>query len=101
MPQLIAEVRDDPETLGLLLHGSRAVGTHRPDSDYDLIRVVTEQAYAARKAAGHAAGAIGRRRRTEGGRPVPDPLANRVVCQRSRVVHADLRFGSHPLRSHR
>ena len=52
LAQLIAEVRDDHETLGLLLHGSRAVGTHRPDSDYDLIRVVTEQAYSARKARG-------------------------------------------------
>ena len=49
---LIAEVRDDPETLGLLLHGSRALGTDRPDSDYDLIRVVTEQAYLARKERG-------------------------------------------------
>ena len=52
LAELIAEVRDDPETLGLLLHGSRALGTDRPDSDYDLIRVVTEQTYLARKARG-------------------------------------------------
>ena len=52
LSELIAEVRDDPETMGLLLHGSRAVGTDRPDSDYDLIRVVTEQAFSARKARG-------------------------------------------------
>jgi hypothetical protein len=52
LAELMAEVRADPETLGLLLHGSRALGTHRPDSDYDLIRVVSEKAYLARKARG-------------------------------------------------
>ena len=49
---LIETVRDDPQTLGLLLHGSRSVGRHRPDSDYDLIRIVTAEAYEARRAAG-------------------------------------------------
>ena len=48
LAEVIAEVRDDPETVGLLLHGSRALGTDRPDSDYDLIRIVAEQAYLAR-----------------------------------------------------
>ena len=47
-----AEVNADAFSLGLLLHGSRATGVERPDSDYDLIRVVTEEAYDARKAAG-------------------------------------------------
>ena len=52
LAELISDVRDDPETIGLLLHGSRALGTERPDSDYDLIRVVTERAYLARKVRG-------------------------------------------------
>ncbi len=47
---LLDEVRADPESLGLLLHGSRATGRHRQDSDYDLIRVLTDDAYATRKA---------------------------------------------------
>ncbi len=49
---LVEEVRADPESLGLLLHGSRATGRHREDSDYDLIRVLTDEAYATRKAEG-------------------------------------------------
>ncbi|MBA2634070.1 MAG: hypothetical protein H0U86_13910 [Chloroflexi bacterium] len=49
LAELIAEGRNDPETVGLLLHGSRALATHRDDSDYDLIRIVTEDAYAARR----------------------------------------------------
>ena len=48
---VVAEVNADAFSLGLLLHGSRATGVERPDSDYDLIRVVTEDAYDARKAA--------------------------------------------------
>ncbi len=40
-----AEVRNDPDSLGLILHGSRAVDGGRPDSDYDLIRVVTDEAH--------------------------------------------------------
>lgn len=48
LTDLIAEVREDPETLGLL-HGSRALGKHRADSDYDLIRVVSDQAYSDRR----------------------------------------------------
>ena len=49
---LIAETAADPDRLGLLLHGSRAAGTARPDSDHDVICVLTEPAYAARVAAG-------------------------------------------------
>ena len=49
LTQLVAEARAAPDTLGLLLHGSRAVGSHRDDSDYDLIRIVTDTAYIARQ----------------------------------------------------
>lgn len=49
---LIETVRDDTQTLGLLLHGSRSLGRHRADSDYDLIRIVAADAYEARRAAG-------------------------------------------------
>ena len=52
LAELIETVRDDPKTLGLLLHGSRALGRHRADSDYDLIRIVTAEAYEARRVAG-------------------------------------------------
>lgn len=49
LDELIAEAADDPDTIGLLLHGSRARGTDRPDSDYDLIRVLTDPAWQERK----------------------------------------------------
>ena len=52
LADLIETVRDDPQSLGLLLHGSRALGQNRADSDYDLIRIVTAEAYEARRAAG-------------------------------------------------
>lgn len=45
---LLDEVERDPASLGLILHGSRAAGVDGPDSDYDLLRIVTEEAYAAR-----------------------------------------------------
>jgi len=45
----VAAVKDDPDTLGVLLHGSRASGRHRDDSDYDLIRIVTQEAYESRR----------------------------------------------------
>ena len=44
----VAAVKEGPDTVGVLLHGSRASARHREDSDYDLIRVVTEEAYNAR-----------------------------------------------------
>lgn len=49
LERYVAEVRDDPDTLGVLLHGSRASGRHRDDSDYDLIHIITEEAYARRQ----------------------------------------------------
>jgi predicted nucleotidyltransferase len=51
LAQLVDEVGSDASSLGLILHGSRATGDQRPDSDYDLIRVVTDEAYESRKAA--------------------------------------------------
>ena len=42
----------DRATLGILLHGSRASGRHRDDSDYDLIRVVSQEAYGLRRESG-------------------------------------------------
>jgi hypothetical protein len=45
----VATLREDPDTLAVLLHGSRASGRHREDSDYDLIRVVTQEAYDSRR----------------------------------------------------
>jgi hypothetical protein len=50
--QVAAEIRDDPDALGLLLHGSRAAGTARPDSSYDLIAILDHAAYAQRKQRG-------------------------------------------------
>jgi hypothetical protein len=49
LDELAREVETDPESIGLILHGSRAAGVHGPDSDYDLVRVVTDEAYAARR----------------------------------------------------
>lgn len=45
MDELLREVEADEHTLGLVLHGSRAGGVDRPGSDYDLIRVVTDERY--------------------------------------------------------
>ena len=45
LEQLIAEAADDRDTLGLLLTGSRSVGHSMPDSDYDLVWVLTDRAY--------------------------------------------------------
>jgi hypothetical protein len=46
----VAAVSKDPDTFGVLLHGSRASGRHRQDSDYDLIRIVTQEVYDQRRA---------------------------------------------------
>ena len=50
LDELIGEVTADPESIGLILHGSRAAGVDGPGSDFDLLRVVTEETYAARRA---------------------------------------------------
>jgi predicted nucleotidyltransferase len=46
----VMAVKEDPDTVGVLLHGSRASGRHRHDSDYDLIRIVTPEVYESRRA---------------------------------------------------
>jgi len=48
LSKYVADAKSDADTLGVLLHGSRASGRARTDSDYDLIRVVTQEAYDAR-----------------------------------------------------
>jgi len=44
---LLRDVEADAATVGLVLHGSRATGAELADSDsdYDVIRVVTEDEY--------------------------------------------------------
>jgi hypothetical protein len=48
LDEVVDEVTADPESIGLILHGSRAAGVDGPASDYDLLRVVTEESLAAR-----------------------------------------------------
>src|SRR5215510_4220630 len=43
---LIAEAVADPDVIGLVLTGSRAVGAVTPESDYDVIFVVSDEALA-------------------------------------------------------
>lgn len=43
---LIAEAKADPDVIGLVLIGSRALGAVTPESDYDAIFVVTDEAFA-------------------------------------------------------
>ena len=50
LDELVEEVAADPDSIGLILHGSRAAGVDGPGSDYDLLRVVTEESLAARGA---------------------------------------------------
>ncbi len=42
----VASVQGLPETLGVVLVGSMARGTERPDSDVDVYRVITDEAFA-------------------------------------------------------
>ena len=48
LDELVREVAADPDSIGLILHGSRAAGVAGPESDFDLVRVVTDESYAAR-----------------------------------------------------
>ncbi|HUQ21448.1 MAG TPA: nucleotidyltransferase domain-containing protein [Gaiellaceae bacterium] len=50
LEEIKQEVESDPTSVGLFLHGSRAAGTAREGSDYDLMRVVTDETYPARAA---------------------------------------------------
>ena len=43
--EFVREVEADASSLGLLLHGSRATDDARQNSDYDFIRIVTDEAY--------------------------------------------------------
>lgn len=52
LAQVVVEVRDDPGAVGLLLHGSRALGTAGPDSNYDFIAIVHDADYALRSERG-------------------------------------------------
>ena len=49
LDEIVAEVAADPDSIGLILHGSRAAGVDGPDSDYDLVWVVTDASHAARQ----------------------------------------------------
>ena len=69
LASLIEEVSADADSLGLIVHGSRAAGVARTDSDYDLIWVVTDEAYAPRRARGTLV-----ERRALRGQPVTDIL---------------------------
>jgi hypothetical protein len=48
LDEIVADVTADPDSIGLILHGSRAAGVDGADSDYDLVWVVTDASYAAR-----------------------------------------------------
>jgi hypothetical protein len=55
---MIERARSDPDTIGLVLHGSRAAGTEDEVSDYDLLWILSDQAYDRRAAAGDVDGEI-------------------------------------------
>lgn len=48
LEEILREVEADETSVGLILHGSRAAGTAREGSDYDLMRIVTDETYPAR-----------------------------------------------------
>jgi hypothetical protein len=50
LDEITREVESDSTSVGLILHGSRAAGTDRAGSDFDLMRVVTDETYPARAA---------------------------------------------------
>ena len=65
LDELVGEVAADPESIGLILHGSHAAGVDGPDSDYDLVRVVTDEGTRhCASATSSSSGVRGHRRRT-------------------------------------
>jgi hypothetical protein len=72
---LINEAAADPETAGLILSGSRAVGLETAESDYDLYWVLAGEAYERRQANG----ASLREKREHADHPPVDLV---YVCQR-------------------
>jgi hypothetical protein len=52
MDKIIEEVVADPDAIGLVLHGSRALGTASADSNYDFVCLLTEDAYERRRQRG-------------------------------------------------
>ena len=52
LTQLVSEVVGDPHSLGLLLGGSRAIGTARSDSTYDLVWIIDDHSARIRSARG-------------------------------------------------
>ncbi len=50
LAHLLGEATEDPETVGLILGGSRGAAMGDAESDYDLLWVLSEEAYAARAA---------------------------------------------------
>src|SRR5437764_14713110 len=53
--RLIEAAAADPETIGLILYGSRGAGYGGPESDYDVAWVLTDVAHEGRKARGETA----------------------------------------------
>jgi hypothetical protein len=49
---LVREASGDRETVGVLLHGSRAGGIAQPGPDYDVIRIVTDGEYERKRRSG-------------------------------------------------
>src|SRR5579884_3413830 len=49
---LLSQAREEFDTLGIILHGSRGAGVGQADSDYDLDWVLTDAAYDRKKAEG-------------------------------------------------
>ena len=52
LTQLVSEVVGDPHSVGLLLGGSRAIGTARSDSTYDLVWIIDDHSAGIRSARG-------------------------------------------------
>jgi hypothetical protein len=55
---LLAAARRDPDTLGIILHGSRGAGVGDERSDYDLVWVLTDTEYERRQDSGEPLGDV-------------------------------------------